>query len=98
MSNFTPTNLYAQAPFTASRRFLHIISWQANDPLVHYMLQDLSLGPTHSLTFIRPSDVFTNMFNLARLNPAFQPWLGNPVQSVSDQPYRSEEHTSELQS
>lgn len=51
------------------------------------MLQDLSLGPTHSLTFIRPSDVFTNMFNLARLNPAFQPWLGNPVQSVSDQPY-----------
>lgn len=38
------TNLQKQAPFTASGRFLQVVSWQANDPLLHHI-------PEHMLNY-----------------------------------------------
>src|SRR5258708_40299404 len=61
-TNYPNTNLYQQAPFTAARRFVHTVGWQANDPLVHYMAEDLA-GVTNELRFVRPNDAFTNNLN-----------------------------------
>jgi hypothetical protein len=83
-SGFTPTNRFAQAPFTASRRFVHTMSWQANDPLVHYLLADMR-GGSNAVTFVRPNDIFTNNLNLGRLNEQYDPWLGNPNKDNKDQ-------------
>src|SRR5207237_737092 len=40
-TNYAGSNLFQQAPFTASRRFVHTVTWQVNDPLVHYMSDDI---------------------------------------------------------
>jgi len=72
--------LSQQAPFTATRRFLHLIKWQANDPLVHYLMEDLNdITNNASIRFLKPRDLdaFTN--NLGRLNERYRPWLGNPL-------------------
>jgi len=79
-TNYGNTNLYQQAPFTAARRFVHTVGWQANDPLVHYLAQDLA-GVTNELRFVKPNEGFTNNLNLGRLNALYEPWLGNPTKS-----------------
>ncbi len=81
----TSNNLFQQAPFTATRRFVHTVTWQANDPLVHYMAEDLG-GTTNELRFLKPNETFTNNLNLGRVNPRYQPWLGNPTKENSDSP------------
>ena len=81
-SNNISSNLFQQAPFTASRSFLHTMSWQANDPLVHYRMEDL--GSSNTLRFLRPNEPFTNVLNLGRLNQSYQPWLGNPTYDPVD--------------
>ncbi len=82
--NSSTSNLFQQAPFAATRRFVHTVTWQANDPLVHYTPWDLS-GITNELRFLRPNEMFTNNVNLGRLNQRYQPWLGNPLKN-SDVP------------
>jgi hypothetical protein len=80
VNNFSTSNLSQQAPFTATRRFLHLIKWQANDPLVHYLMEDLNdITNNASIRFLKPRDLdaFTN--NLGRLNERYRPWLGNPL-------------------
>ena len=79
------SNLFAQAPFTAARKYVHTVTWQANDPLVHYLADDLS-GVINQLRFVKPNDVFTNNLNLGRLNDRYQPWLGNPKKILIDAP------------
>jgi len=80
-TNYAGSNLFWQAPFTATRSFVHRVTWQANDPLVHYMGADL--GITNAVRYIKPNDTFTNDLNLGRLNPNYQPWLGNPKKDTS---------------
>src|SRR6185369_15927566 len=36
------------------------------------------------LKFVKPNEGFTNSLNLGRLNPVYQPWLGNPNKDNSD--------------
>ena len=72
-------------PFTASRRFVHTVTFQANDPLVHYTPEDLKDYTNNaSVRYLKPRDldVFTN--NLGRLNERYRPWLGNPVSQAQD--------------
>jgi hypothetical protein len=82
MANNTPTaqfyatNNPAQVPYTPSVTTSEYISWQANDPLVHYLASDLNFqgteiggtktGITVTNTLSRPS------FNL--WNERYQPW------------------------
>jgi len=80
-TNYAGSNLFWQAPFTATRSFVHRVTWQANDPLVHYTAADL--GITNVVRYIKPNDTFTNDLNLGRLNPNYQPWLGSPNKDAS---------------
>lgn len=69
-----------QAPFAPTRKLYLYTSWQANDPLVHYMESDLvDLYRTNLVTLIVPPNLnlITNE-NLGRLNDRFRPWGGNP--------------------
>jgi hypothetical protein len=78
-----------QAPFTPTRKMYQEVSWQANDPLVHYLAGDL-LDPggrptdpnrANSIRFAVPPTVQLTNSNLGLLNQRFRPWGGNPNQS-----------------
>ncbi|MCP5521088.1 MAG: hypothetical protein H7A46_06025 [Verrucomicrobiales bacterium] len=78
-----------QAPFTPTRKMYQEVSWQANDPLVHYLAGDL-LDPrgrpndpnrTNSIRFAVPPSVQVTNANLGLLNQRYRPWGGNPNQS-----------------
>jgi hypothetical protein len=69
-----------QAPFTPMATVVEHISWQANDPLVHYLASDLNwLGAVVS---DRNVDSLTNNNpngTLGALNQHYMPWGGNPL-------------------
>lgn len=78
-----------QAPFTPTRKIYQEVSWQANDPLVHYLAADL-LDPrtrptdparTKTIRFAVPPTVALTNSNLGVLNQRYRPWGGNPSQS-----------------
>ncbi len=78
------TNLSIQIPFAPTRKVSQYFTWQANDPLVHYMLGDLTAFPqTNSLAYWVPS-IASNLGNtivlpnLGKLNDRYAPWGGNP--------------------
>ena len=87
------TNLLAgdsmQAPFTPMRKMVRTTTWQANDPLVHYHLDDLALWPTNSENLFlvppnAPQSTNTSSFaTLGRLNANYSPWGGNPKWATS---------------
>jgi hypothetical protein len=72
-----------QAPYTPTATAYQHVTWQANDPLVHYIASDLQGAPGNSLdrNFNWPA-------NLGLLNVRYMPWGGNPNLPGSDQnPY-----------
>jgi hypothetical protein len=83
-----PTSLVHQAPFVPTRRVYARYTWQANDPLVHYMDTDLfhpgnQLGynTPDQLQVINPPDAdISKLWNIGRLNERYRPWGGNPGQ------------------
>jgi hypothetical protein len=80
----SPVAITNQAPFTPQVKVCHRLDWQANDPLVHYMDEDLRRpeGP-------RFSGAHTNYagdrlkFNILKENEAYKPWRPDGV-DVSD--------------
>jgi hypothetical protein len=71
------TNLSQQVPFTPMRIIFEYISWQANDPLVHYVASDLNYiggdttpptGTNQCNTSLYPTPTF------GILNERYQPW------------------------
>jgi hypothetical protein len=78
----TNLNLSIQVPFTPARITYQYNSWQANDPLVHYLVSDLNF------TGSEPSGLQTGTYqwnnvsgttkfpanNLGQLNDRYQPW------------------------
>ena len=80
--NNVVTNLVMQAPFTPTAKFSHSWTWQANDPLVHYSLGDLTAYPQLSRLdpIVPPSGLVTNLLvNIGRINDRYQPWGGTPI-------------------
>jgi hypothetical protein len=82
--------LAVEAPFEAQRISIYYTSWQANDPLVHYLPSDLnyfgvdnglSVG-TNRWSLAVPIPQLTNN-NLGLLNDRYQPWGGNPQQNTN---------------
>ena len=67
------------APFQPLRTMYLLTSWQANDPLVHYTVSDLT-NPVHTnfvldqFSSITPDPVA----GLGRVNDRYEPWGGNP--------------------
>ena len=96
---FTPGELQAiaaasattsiQAPFIPIATVVQHISWQANDPLVHYLASDLNWQS--AIVVDRYVDNLTNNNvngNLGQLNQHYMPWGGNPLLSGFDKnPY-----------
>ncbi|MEW6303613.1 MAG: hypothetical protein AB1705_09095 [Verrucomicrobiota bacterium] len=78
------TNLNMQVPYTPSAVVYHRRSWQANDPLVHYMREDLTdlrqpSKSTYAQTFPPGATTLTNLYalsNLRQLNDVYTPWAG----------------------
>jgi hypothetical protein len=79
-----------QAPYTPTATVVQHVSWQANDPLVHYTASDLNWGLSGSSSMIsdRYVDTLTNNSpngNLGALNQSYRPWGGNPLLPGEDQ-------------
>ena len=73
---FYPSNTFA-APFQPVRNIFMVTSWQANDPLVHYTVGDLtSLTRTNLVLDNLP--VPAPLANLGHVNIRYEPWGGNP--------------------
>jgi hypothetical protein len=82
----TATNLgfSVEAPYTPTRYVVLYTTWQANDPLVHYVAGDLNYtaetGTPHpGINEINYGTTITNLPNLGVLNDHYAPWGGNPI-------------------
>jgi hypothetical protein len=83
-SIYTVTNLQSQmqAPYTPSRMRVQRLSWQANDPLVHYLASDLNdLADDTNSQYIVDWPV-----NLGILNTRYEPWGNYGNASTPDDP------------
>ena len=78
------TNIEMQAPFTPTRKTSQYITWQANDPLVHYTKGDLeNLNLAQSIRE-NPNGPIQPLKNIKDLNNRFEPWGGRPTTSSGD--------------
>ncbi len=81
-----------QVPFTPTRIISVYQTWQANDPLVHYTLSDLTgLGDLTTLpqtNYPRPA-TSTNLVlkNIGRVNDRYMPWNSQGSPKVGDPKY-----------
>jgi ankyrin repeat protein len=71
-----------QAPFTPVRKIYKRASWQANDPLVHYTVNDLTdpvitdRFSTNNVVYLRPPNSPLPGNNLGLINERYRPWGG----------------------
>jgi hypothetical protein len=76
------------APYAPTRYLTDYVTWQVNDPLVHYLVSDINYtGITNVATIPQPGlnhynagDTISPLtgLNLGRLNDRYSPWKGNP--------------------
>ena len=75
-SRIYPTN-ECYAPFSPTRSMYISARWQANDPLVHYTIPDLTnLEKTNRVEFVSDNSTIAN---IGRINERYEPWGGNPI-------------------
>jgi hypothetical protein len=70
-----------QAPYTPTATVVQDITWQANDPLVHYLASDLNNPAAGNGLSIAPKWPGTFGINL---NTRYMPWGGNPLLKNGD--------------
>jgi hypothetical protein len=85
----TNLQLSMQAPYSPTRYVVQYFTWQANDPLVHYLASDIDAPPIYNtstpkagLTPYNGSQKFPPFatgLNLGALNDRYMPWGGNPA-------------------
>ena len=79
-----------QAPFTPTRKIYKRASWQANDPLVHYTVNDLTdpiitdRFSTNNVVYLRPPNTPLPVSNLGLINERYRPWGGGQLADVND--------------
>ena len=80
------TSLSNQVPYTPTATVVEHVSWQANDPLVHYTANDLN-WPNAVIHDRNEVGLTNNSPNgtLGTLNQSYRPWGGNPLLSGADQ-------------
>ncbi|MDB6122032.1 MAG: hypothetical protein JWQ71_1025, partial [Pedosphaera sp.] len=88
------SNLLVEVPFSPTRKYSKARSWQANDPLVHYTLGDLTdvndFQNTNQLISVIPPNgsTMTNVLvNIFAINGRYAPWGGNPKQVADPNKY-----------
>jgi hypothetical protein len=81
-----PPGLRVQVPFSPTRILDQNLSWQANDPLVHYHIEDLYDEQLTDIDNVipRPPGARPPTSNIGRVNQRYRPWGGRPG-SVGDQ-------------
>src|SRR6185436_2711069 len=77
------TSLWNQVPFTPTKRVSQYLTWQANDPLVHYTPGDLAYLKTVG-SLIKGLSADPPINNIGRLNTRYEPWGGNPERGSID--------------
>ena len=77
--NATYTSTNYQVPYTPKRTRVQRLTWQANDPLVHYMTSDLN----YTLGDSNAQHVITWPDNLGFLNQRYMPWGGHQPINLS---------------
>jgi hypothetical protein len=73
MNNPGNTNLVMQTPFNPAAFIYQHTSWQANDPLVHYMIGDL-IDPGKDI--VDNTETHPPLDNIGKLNTRYRPWGG----------------------
>lgn len=84
------TNLVVQVPFSPSRKFLQTMSWQANDPLVHTHILDLTHEDYSNPDLViplKPPLTVESKSNLGLMNPRYEPWGGSSNRTDSPSYY-----------
>jgi hypothetical protein len=76
-----------ETPFNPAAKISSVFTWQANDPLVHYHSQDLTLGPAVTNYYLKPKLAGQMVYpaSLTNLNYSYSPWGGRPTSSAADQ-------------
>ena len=84
LNNYVTNNF--QAPYTPHKTIYQRISWQANDPLVHYTVPDLTSTNGFQANYNGVSTIAEPpLTNLTSLNFAYQPWGGYHLPGGSPQ-------------
>jgi len=75
------TNLIHQVPYSPTVTAYEYTTWQANDPLVHYLGSDLNFSETDvnpptglSKTYLATTNFFGTLANIGSLNHRYAPW------------------------
>jgi len=74
------TNYIAQVPYTPTVTAYEYTSWQANDPLVHYLTSDLNFvgteknGPTTGINLLTSDKAVIPRPSFSTSNDRYQPW------------------------
>lgn len=102
------SNLVAQAPYTPTVTIRDYSSWQANDPLIHYIVSDLMLhGPIAAP--IQPginidlrdyrgnTDTNIDLPNLGQINDRYEPWGRTGIQPSEGPTITHNSHNVALQ-
>lgn len=89
-ANTAPGDLEFQAPFTPTRRFDYYTKLEANDPLVHYTVADLTdqLNQSEKMQFDKNTNAspITVMLSANPINSRYQPWGGKPLNPAETNP------------
>jgi hypothetical protein len=89
MFNPTITSNSTQVPFSPTAKMSLSTRWQANDPLVHYLAEDLTDLSKTNLDIVRPpnSRSFPLLYtNLWKLTERYAPWGGAPLKPDAADP------------
>ena len=81
-----PPGRVFQVPFTPTRKLDQQLSWQVNDPLVHYTLADLYdpvYADTNNVQALLPGQTAPLKY-IGRQNERYRPWGGKPGKDPSD--------------
>jgi hypothetical protein len=77
MQNTTISSNTTQVPFTPTAKFYSTLKWQANDPLVHYLAEDLGVSNIPVQLNLPPNaQIPLITTNLLTLNDRYSPWGG----------------------
>ena len=78
------SNTFA-APFNPFRNIYKVVEWEANDPLVHYTINDLrNLQRTNSFALDNPDTKLVDL--LGHINRRYEPWGGTPKLGTNNAP------------
>jgi hypothetical protein len=84
-SGLQNTQLVMQVPFTPTAKKYQTLTWQANDPLVHYTAGDLTYPAVTNINPVTPPNTSFPLAtsNFWRYTDRYDPWYGNPTKGTN---------------